>query len=119
MIILCASTAAMPTPRRRRGGVIVVVVVCASLQIQLLSTKDKGRPWPQFIHDFEVNCSKEAQLLARSKQMMIPVYSGSTLIVERAEKGEYSNGKKSMSEENKVCLSNKVKIQDSLEAVSG
>jgi hypothetical protein len=29
-----------------------------SLQIQLLSTKDKGRPWPQFIHDFEVNCSK-------------------------------------------------------------
>ena len=31
---------------------------CASLQIQLLSTKDKGRPWPQFIHDFEVNCSK-------------------------------------------------------------
>jgi hypothetical protein len=30
----------------------------ASLQIQLLSTKDKGRPWPQFIHDFEVNCSK-------------------------------------------------------------
>ena len=51
--------------------------------------------------------------------MMIPVYSGSTLIVERAEKGEYSNGKKSMSEENKVCLSNKVKIKDSLEAVSG
>ena len=67
MIILCASTAAMPTPRRRRGGgVIVVVVVCASLQIQLLSTKDKGRPWPQFIHDFEVNCSKRRKLASAS-----------------------------------------------------
>ena len=50
----------------RGGGVIVVVVVCASLQIQLLSTKDKGRPWPQFIHDFEVNCSKRRKLASAS-----------------------------------------------------
>ena len=64
MIILCASTAAMPTPRRRGG--VIVVVVCASLQIQLLSTKDKGRPWPQFIHDFEVNCSKRRKLASAS-----------------------------------------------------
>ena len=44
-------------------------VVVASLQIQLLSSKDKGRPWPQFIHDFEVNCSKPAQV----KMMILPL----------------------------------------------
>ena len=91
-------------PRQRWSSV--------SLQIQLLSTKDKGRPWPQFIHDFEVNCSKEAQLLARSKQMMIPVYSGSAF-VER----EYVESK----EKRYVFISlplSQSENKDSLEAVN-
>ena len=40
-----------------------------SLPTVAFDQKDKGRPWPQFIHDFEVNCSKQAQV----KMMILPL----------------------------------------------